>query len=85
MIKSKLGTNGNKLVGPPSDTDGMLGIVRGKAGPAPDLVVKIFVTHGEERISRESETLCNSRPPTPAHNHSEPETSRFETVPPSVG
>jgi len=46
MIKSKLGSNSYKLVGPPGDADGMLGIVRGEASPAADLVVKIFVTHG---------------------------------------
>ena len=51
MIKSKLGTNGNKFVRPPGDADGMLRVFRSKAGPAADLVVKIFVTHGEERIS----------------------------------
>ena len=50
MIKPKLGTNSNELVRPPGNTDGMLGVVRGKASPAPDLVVKIFVAHGEEGI-----------------------------------
>lgn len=46
MIKTKLGAYGNNLVGPPGDADGMLGIVRGEASPAADLVAKIFVTHG---------------------------------------
>src|SRR4029077_9274471 len=46
VVKTKFGPNSNKLVGPPGYADGMLGIVRGEASPAADLVVKIFVTHG---------------------------------------
>src|SRR6516165_1423853 len=50
MIVTKLGAYGNKLVGPPGDADGMLGIVRGKASPATDFVVEIFVSHGKEGV-----------------------------------
>ena len=46
MIVTKLGAYCKKLVGPPGDANGMLGIVRREAGPTTNLVVKIFVTHG---------------------------------------
>jgi hypothetical protein len=55
MIITKFGAYGYKLVGPPSDADGMLGIVRGEAGPTADLVVKIFVSHGEKGTGRNPE------------------------------
>src|SRR4029453_18709034 len=41
----------------------MLGIVRGEAGPTADLVVKIFVTHREERVPGDSEhRIVEDRP-----------------------
>ena len=46
VVIPKLGTYGNELVWPPSDADGMLRIVGREASPAPNLVLKIFVSHG---------------------------------------
>ena len=40
VVKSKLGTNGDELVRPPGNADGMLGILGGKPGPAPTLSLK---------------------------------------------
>ena len=54
MIKSKLGAYGNYLVRPPGDADGMLGIVRGKAGPAADssLIYSLRTVRNVFRASR---------------------------------
>ncbi len=46
VVIPKLGTYGNELVWPPGDAYGMLRIVGGEASPAPNLVLKIFVSHG---------------------------------------
>ena len=51
MIVSKLGPDSDQLVRPPGDADGMFGIRGGKPGATADLVVKIFITHGEEGIT----------------------------------
>src|SRR5262245_25201408 len=50
VVIPKLGAHGNKFVGPPGDPDGMLRIVSSKPSPAPDFVLKIFVSDGEEGI-----------------------------------
>ena len=51
MIVSELGPDGDQLVRPPGDADGMFGIRRGKSRATADLVVKIFITHGEKGIA----------------------------------
>ena len=50
MIVPEFRTDRNEFIGPPGDTDRMLRIVRGKASPATDLVVEIFVSHGKECV-----------------------------------
>jgi hypothetical protein len=46
VVIAKLGPYGNELVWPPGDADGMLRIVGRETSPAPNLVLKIFVSHG---------------------------------------
>ncbi len=48
MIVTKLWTYGDELVGPPGNSNGMLRILRREASPAPNLVIKIFVSNGEK-------------------------------------
>src|SRR5882724_8898527 len=50
MIVAKLGADGNEPIGPPGDANRMLGIIRGEASSAAHLVIKIFVSHGEECV-----------------------------------
>src|SRR4029077_14084605 len=49
MVESELGANSNKFIRPPSNADGMFGILCGKAGPGTHLVVKVFIPHREKR------------------------------------
>ena len=63
VVIPKLGTNRNDFIWPPRDADSMLGIICGEASPAADLVVKIFVTHREERVPSDSEhRIVDDRP-----------------------
>jgi len=50
MIVAKLRADGNEFIGPPRDADCMLGIIRGEASAAPNLVVKIFIAHGTSSV-----------------------------------
>jgi len=50
MIVPKLRADRNKLVRPPGDADGMLGIICSKASATADLVVKIFIAYGKEGV-----------------------------------
>ena len=55
VVIAKLGTYGNELVRPPGNTDRMLGIVRGKASPAPDFILEVFISDREEGAGSDSE------------------------------
>src|SRR5262249_40368096 len=55
VVISKLRTNGNELIGPPSDANGMLRIVGSKPSSASNLVLEVFVSHGEKGTRRKAE------------------------------
>src|SRR5215831_9769586 len=48
MVVAKLWTYGDELIGPPGNPNGMFRILRREASPAPNLVIKIFVSHSEK-------------------------------------
>src|SRR4029077_16956914 len=49
MVESELGANSDEFILPPSNADGMFGILCGKPGPGTHLLVKVFIPHREER------------------------------------